>query len=854
MQYLIEELREATTSGPMSKMWSDQSKLTELQVGVYDIQMYFEIWYNHPVLITADGGKILFSNSSFMAAFQFSDEKVSATNFLSLFDDESRPKASAILESRKKGLNESLQMKAKRADGSLFYVRAYNRPLLNEQGQFIGCFVAMTDITREKELEEKLVHSKEELEATVQKRTRELTISNYHMVSEIKERKMAEIALKNSEKRFRDLFYSSPEGVFVEDLEGNILDLNEAGAEMHGYTREEMIGRNIRNLSPSTDLDNIENRQRKLIAGEMRSFEAQVMHKSGKMIPVAVRTAIIEFNGEMALLLHARDISDRIRYQESLQQANLDLEQKVKGRTSELEALNKTLQSEISFRLNAEKEIQKQKDFLRLLIDMNPNMIFVKDRDGRFVLVNDAFAKFYGTEPGKMIGREQIDYTPNRELVNTFLTQDKEVLESGATHYYNEKLMYRPTNGEKMFVNILKRPIRSLYDEGNHVLGILTDVTEIKKAEEKLRQSEQLYRQIARNVPNSGIFIFDKDYRYVLAEGDLVGNFSPHKESIEGKTIYEVQIDSEAPKEREKRYEKVIFEGDVDIRHYDRGSKSYLINTLPIKDSYGNIIYGMVLVLEITDLKKAQIELEEKADKLKRSNEELERFAYVASHDLQAPLRTIASYLQLLEQRYVKDLHGDAKEFIQFSVAGAKRMQQLITDLLNYSRLNSVPRPYQQVNLKELVFVVTKNLESTIHAREAVIEYGEMPEIFAEPYQVTQMLQNLIDNAMKFVRDKKPHITISCIELPEFWQISVRDNGIGIKPEFKEKVFNIFQRLHTENEYPGTGIGLAICKKVTDLHDGKIWFESEFGSGTTFHITISKNLKNKEKLWESENS
>ncbi|MFN8275976.1 MAG: PAS domain S-box protein [Chitinophagales bacterium] len=842
---LNEKPRVEAEDSPFSRHYDELEVLKSLNLRADDIKRYFNEFFCLPSSVVDDKGRFLFMNPAFAQLFQTEPDILAKTNCLLLYPEEGRAKAIASMELRKKGVADNYAAKLLRADGSDLYVQVISLPLFTEQHQFIGCFTSLRDISREKELEEKLAHSREELEATVQKRTRELTISNYHMVSEIKERKLAEIAVKNSEKRFRDLFYSSPEGVFVEDMQGNILDLNDAGAALHGYTREEMLGRNIRSFSPSEDHPDFEIRQTQLAEGELSSFEAKVLQKNGKLIPVAVRSAVIDFNGKPALLLHARDISDRVLYQESLQRANLDLEEKVTARTAELEQLNQTLQNEISFRLDAEVAIQRQKDFLRLLIDMNPNMIFVKDRDGRFVLVNDAFAKFYGTDPGKMIGKTQADYTSNRELVKIFLDQDREVLATNTTRHYNEKVLYKPTTGEKMFINILKRPIKALNEDENNVLGILTDVTEIKKAEERLRQSELLYRQIARNVPNSGIFIFDKEYRYALAEGDLVGLFSPPKEEIEGKTIYEVRIDEELPADCEKRYEKVIFQGETDIRHYDANGKSYLINTLPIKDAQGNIIYGMVLVLEITDLKKAQVELEEKADKLKRSNEELERFAYVASHDLQAPLRTIASYLQLLDQRYTTQLTGDAKEFINFSVAGAKRMQQLITDLLNYSRLNSVPRPYVPVQLNELLFVVTKNLESTIISREATVEYGTLPEIFAEPYQVTQMLQNLIDNGMKFVKDRKPQITITCTELPEFWQLSVRDNGIGIKPEFKDKVFNIFQRLHAENEYPGTGIGLAICKKVSDLHDGKIWFESEVGVGTTFHITISKNLKNK---------
>ena len=842
-QAILKTLRDEFGRDVFKHFFAEYDSLVKLGLIDADLKQYFEEWCTEAVSIIDEQGTRLFINEKHVLLIGYSREELIGQSGFTIFTDESTAKTKAKIELRKKGVSDSYDLQIIKKNKELLEARIMGKPLFNSRNQYIGSIAIIRDISKEKQLEDKLRQTNEELEAKVQKRTRELTISNYQMMNEIKERRLAEIAVKSSERRFRDLFYSSPEGVFVEDFEGNILDINEAGAKLHGYTRDEMVGRNVKDFAPRDDFENFDHRQDKLKIGEIKSFEARIKHKDGTLIPLAVRTAIIEYNDKPALLLHARDITDRIRYQETLKEMNQSLEEKVRQRTIELEGLNQTLHTEVVYRKDAEVAIEKQKNFLRLLIDMNPNLIFVKDIQGNFLLVNEAFAKFYNTEPRLLIGKNQSEFIRNKENAQRMLSIEEEVIkENKAVAITDLKLTHLGT-GQDIYAQMVKRAIHSLEGDSINILGIVNDVTEIKRAEEKLKESEQLYRQIARNVPNSAILIFDRDLRYVLAEGALIGIISPPKEELEGKTIFEV-TDAAIVQEREQKY-RAVLDGSNEIEQYAEGGKSLLTNALPIKDEEGKIIYGMVIILEITDLKKAEKELEEKASNLKRSNEELERFAYVASHDLQGPLRTITSYLQLLEQRYFADLGSDAKDFIAFSVSGAKRMQQLITDLLNYSRLNSVPRPYQNVNLNELVFVVTKNLESTIQANGAIIEYHNLPTIFAEQYQLTQMLQNLIDNGMKFVKDRKPHIVVDCIEQADSWRISVADNGIGIKDEFKDKVFLIFQRLHAENEYPGTGIGLAICKKVADLHGGTIWFESEYGKGTTFYVTISKLLKNK---------
>jgi light-regulated signal transduction histidine kinase (bacteriophytochrome) len=197
--------------------------------------------------------------------------------------------------------------------------------------------------------------------------------------------------------------------------------------------------------------------------------------------------------------------------------------------------------------------------------------------------------------------------------------------------------------------------------------------------------------------------------------------------------------------------------------------------------------------------------------------------------------------------RYKGKLDKEAMEFIDFSVKGAKRMQELILDLLNYSRLSSVQKPLVPTNVTDVVKTVLKNLDSTIKSTNAEVIVDDLHEVIGEPNQLYQLFQNLIDNAIKFVKDKKPVIRIASVEHKDEWEFTVSDNGIGIKDEYKEKVFQIFQRLHTMSEYPGTGVGLAICKKVAQLHGGKIWFTSVPEQGTTFHFTINKNAsKNKQ--------
>ncbi|TAM87730.1 hypothetical protein EPN42_10670 [bacterium] len=231
-------------------------------------------------------------------------------------------------------------------------------------------------------------------------------------------------------------------------------------------------------------------------------------------------------------------------------------------------------------------------------------------------------------------------------------------------------------------------------------------------------------------------------------------------------------------------------------------------------------------------------QIDERNLALERSNASLQEFAYVASHDLQEPLRTVASFTQLLQRRYGARLDKDADEFIAFAVDGARRMQELINDILEYSRVTTHGKPLAAVDLQSALDRALANLRSTIDERNAVIDAARMPIVLGDESQLTQLLQNLLSNALKYGAREHPKIVVRAMRSDGEWTISVHDNGIGIASEYHERIFRIFQRLHSRGEYSGTGIGLAICKSIVDRHGGRIWVDSEEGKGAAFSFTL----------------
>jgi light-regulated signal transduction histidine kinase (bacteriophytochrome) len=242
------------------------------------------------------------------------------------------------------------------------------------------------------------------------------------------------------------------------------------------------------------------------------------------------------------------------------------------------------------------------------------------------------------------------------------------------------------------------------------------------------------------------------------------------------------------------------------------------------------------------ELRQARDELErrviERTEELERSNRELEQFAYVASHDLQEPLRAISGCVQIIERRYDAQLDAKGHELIGHTVAGVARMKELIDGLLAYSRVNRVGGEVEALSSSSIIDAAVLQLESAVAESGAEIARGDLPMVVGNRGQLIQLFQNLLGNALKYRGDVAPRISVSATAKGGMWDFAVRDNGIGIEPQYFERVFSIFQRLHTRDEYPGTGIGLALCKKIVERAGGVIWIESEPGSGSTFHFTL----------------
>jgi PAS domain S-box-containing protein len=374
-----------------------------------------------------------------------------------------------------------------------------------------------------------------------------------------------------------------------------------------------------------------------------------------------------------------------------------------------------------------------------------------------------------------------------------------------------------------------------------------SEVTERKLSESALKMSEEKLRVL--NLYNRSLLEASLDPLVTISPHGKITDVNTAAEQITG-SFKEELIGSDfsdyfvEPQKANEGYQQVFYNGFVKdypltIRHKTGKQTDVLYNATTYKNEKGEIQGVFAAARDVTELKRKEEELSRLNEDLNRSNQELEQFAYVASHDLQEPLRMIASFTQLLEKRYKDQLDDDAREFIHYAVDGANRMQRLINDLLDYSRVTTRGKPLVKVDLSAVLGMALSNLHTRIQETSALIVKNNLPVVKGDETQLMRVFQNLIDNAIKFRGKETPKINITSIVENNRAIISIQDNGIGIDLKYKERIFIIFQRLHSIADYPGTGIGLAVCKRTIERHGGKIWFDSEPGKGTTFKFSLN---------------
>ncbi|MFP3975827.1 MAG: sensor histidine kinase [Chloroflexota bacterium] len=466
-------------------------------------------------------------------------------------------------------------------------------------------------------------------------------------------------------------------------------------------------------------------------------------------------------------------------------------------------------------------------------------------QDGGFKWVNQALADMAGYTRDELMSLGYLDliHPDYRDIVRDLTGQAL----TGDTSNLAPELEVRffRNGGEIRWARIMAA--LGTYNDRTAIIGNVIDITERKQAEEALRESEDKYRNLVERA-NDGICII-QDGLFQFVNGQLAHIWGGSPEGMIGTPFTQYLHPESVPQVNEYYRRRMAGEDVPSI--YETVLQCKDGSTREVEINAGVIMYqaraaNLAFVRDISARKRAEEKLEETKADLERSNKELEHFAYIVSHDLQEPLRMVSGYMKLIEKRYNDMLDDDGKEFIHYAADGSRRMQELLNDLLTYCRVSTRGKPLQPVDCNAVLRSVTVMLDMAIRDADAEVTWDDMPQVVADESQIVQLFQNLIANAIKYRQDETPRIHVSVEQRNSEWLFSVQDNGIGIDPQFKERVFLIFERLHRQ-EYEGTGIGLAVCKKIVERHGGQIWVESEPGGGTTFHFTIPTQVLHKGK-------
>jgi PAS domain S-box-containing protein len=633
-------------------------------------------------------------------------------------------------------------------------------------------------------------------------------------IRDIAVRKEAEVHLAQMEGRYRGLLEAAPDAMVVVNQGGAIVLLNVQAEKKFGYHRDELIGQKLKNIIP-------EGFAERLVADGLRSAEDALAQQIGTGI---------ELNGRR---------KDGTEFPIEIMLSPLESAEGI---------LVTAAIRDISVRKAAERHVAQMEGRYRGLLEAAPDAMVVVNQVGEIVLLNVQAEKQFGYRRDELLGQKVKNIIPEGFAERLIADGTRTAAEALAQQIGTGiELIGRRKDGSEFPIEIMLSPLES--PEGILVTAAIRDITEKKLAREETQQQHHLLQLIIESIAD-GVVVADCSGKFLLFNtaakrclGIGATNTGPDQWSERYGTYLPDAVtpypSHDLPLARALRGE-IVDSSEVFIRNAAVPDGRLVgMSGGPLRDEGGALRGGVVVFHDITERKKSEEHLVKTVAELKRSNDELQQFAYVASHDLQEPLRMVASYTQLLAERYKGRLDSDADEFIAYAVDGSNRMQVLIQDLLAYSRAGTNGKALRKISSDNALTEALANLRATIQESGAVVTHDSLPLITTDGTQLAQIFQNLIGNAIKYRSAAVPNVHISAVRNGgNEWIFSVRDNGLGIDPQYFDRIFVLFQRLHGQAEFKGTGIGLAICKKMLERLGGRIWVESQPGKGSTFHFAL----------------
>jgi PAS domain S-box-containing protein len=629
---------------------------------------------------------------------------------------------------------------------------------------------------------------------------------------DITEQKRAEDELRRQQKFIRNVLDTDPNLIFVKDYDGNFVLVNRATASTFGMTAEEMVGRNNADLHHNKEETDAYLRvDREVINGrkEIALDEPFTLPSGEVRWYLTVKRPLVQPDGAVHVLGIAMDITERKL---------------------------------------AEKALRESEERLGNIIDNTTAVIFLKDLEGRYLLVNDAFAVLVGRSREQILGASDGDLFP-KEIADIFRENDRRVLASGKVAEFEDRLEF--ANGARVFFTV-KFPLRDATGMPYAVCGISTDITERLYLEREAANARA--NELSRSVINAlgeGVIGVDRQLGITFANPQAEQFLGYSEAELRGKIVCDIvyggRKDQDPVHPDGCPVAAVIAEGKMvhveDTRFAHKSGSDFPVSFIAAPILENGIVCGAALSFQdITLRKQAEATLTHHINELARMNAELDEFSYVASHDLQEPTRKLLAFSDWLRRDLGDELPQRAAEDLEFIADAASRMQRLVQDLLALSRAGKASMSRENVPLDEVVDQALAALSLRIRESGAVISRDPLPAVSGDPTMLTQLYQNLIANALKFSAGSAPEIRITAEQRSAGdWIFGVRDRGIGIKPEYAELIFQPFKRLHGRGKYEGSGIGLAICRKVVERHHGRIWVESEPGQGAHFKFVLGNN-------------